>query len=101
MEGFPRNMLRSLDLGHESDVVTHRVPEQTEIAALRRSILEKLKYASAKTPETAKDRDWFFATALAIRDRIVDRWTMAHSGADTGSARQVCYLSLEFLIGRL
>ncbi len=44
-------------------------------------------------------RDWFLATAFAVRDCIVDRWIAApENGVDQ---RHVYYMSLEFLIGRL
>ncbi|WP_428978544.1 glycogen/starch/alpha-glucan phosphorylase [Chenggangzhangella methanolivorans] len=39
------------------------------------------------------------ATALAVRDRIVDRWVAEHNAATP--QKRVYYLSLEFLIGRL
>jgi starch phosphorylase len=39
------------------------------------------------------------ATALATRDRIVDAWN--RSSETNAPAKKVCYLSLEFLIGRL
>ena len=41
------------------------------------------------------------ATALAVRDRIVDRWLSATRAAYENGQKQVYYLSLEFLIGRL
>ncbi len=72
-----------------------------EAAALRRRILGKLAYDVGKSPEAANDRDWFVATALTVRDAIVDRWfdTTRRTYAEGG--KRVYYLSLEFLIGRL
>jgi starch phosphorylase len=49
--------------------------------------------------ENARPADWFMATALALRDRIVDRWVATDSRAR--GARRVYYLSIEYLIGRL
>jgi glycogen phosphorylase len=67
---------------------------------LRRTIESKLIYEVGKTPETAVDHDWYRATALAVRDRIVDVWT--ERGSTKGAnAKRVYYLSIEFLIGRL
>ena len=40
----------------------------------RQSISSRLAYSMGKDPATATDRDWFEASALAIRDRLVDRW---------------------------
>src|SRR5690242_14731656 len=75
--------------------------DSDEVRLLRRSILEKLVYATGRDPMVATDRDWFVATALALRDRIVDRW---HQSTRTDTAlnrKRVYYLSLEFLPGRL
>ena len=69
--------------------------------ALKRSILEKLTYAKGKDVWHATERDWFVATALAVRDRIVDRWMQTARRNYEQDRKRVYYLSLEFLIGRL
>jgi starch phosphorylase len=70
-----------------------------DAAKLQKEILAELTYSVGRTPETASTRDWFVATALAVRDRIVDRWIAEHSGPIP--QKRVYYLSLEFLIGRM
>jgi starch phosphorylase len=78
------------------------LPAQDEdIAALRRAIVGKLTYAVGKDPVAAIDRDWFVATALVARDRIVDRWMPSTRATYAEHRKRVYYLSLEFLIGRL
>jgi starch phosphorylase len=78
------------------------LPAQDEdIASLRRAIVAKLTYSVGRDPIVASERDWFVATALAVRDRIVERWVPATRAAYTQSRKRVYYLSLEFLIGRL
>jgi starch phosphorylase len=72
-----------------------------DAATLRDAILRKLTYDRGMSRLGARDRDWFIATALAVRDCIVDRWVdLTRANYETG-AKQVYYLSLEFLIGRL
>nr|WP_207622762.1 glycogen/starch/alpha-glucan phosphorylase [Falsiroseomonas algicola] len=75
--------------------------ESADAAALRGAILQKLTYDLGKSRLGARDRDWFIATALAVRDRIVDRWIDLTRATYQSGAKQVYYLSLEFLIGRL
>jgi len=75
--------------------------EDREVTELRRLILDKLTYQVGGIPSRASPRDWFMAAALATRDRIVDRWQTSHLSAEQSGAKQVCYLSLEFLVGRL
>ena len=72
-----------------------------QAAALREAILAKLTYSVGKDPANARDHDWFAATALAIRDRIIDRWMDTTRATYRQGGKRVYYLSLEFLIGRL
>ena len=62
------------------------------VVALREDIRAKLVYVLGKTPEAARERDWFAATALALRDRIVDACYGAQAG--TVPDKRVYYLSL-------
>lgn len=71
------------------------------VAGLREAILQKLTYAVGKDPRHARTHDWYMATALAVRDRIVDRWMTTTRRVYASGERRVYYLSLEFLIGRL
>ncbi|WP_027284133.1 glycogen/starch/alpha-glucan family phosphorylase [Rubritepida flocculans] len=76
-------------------------PAQTGGEAMRDAILRKLTFDIGKSRAGALDRDWFMATALAVRDRVIEQWLKdMRSAYDTGR-KQVYYLSLEFLIGRL
>jgi len=67
---------------------------------LRDAIQAKLVYALAKTPEQASEHDWYQATVMALRDRLVDVWMMERDDTKRRKKR-VYYLSIEFLIGRL
>ena len=49
-------------------------PITPDAAKLRALILSKLTYQLGKAAADASDRDWFMATALAVRDGIVDRF---------------------------
>ena len=73
----------------------------TQSAKLRDAIVHKLTYDLGKSRLGARDRDWFMATSLAVRDRIVDHWLDLTRATYQSGAKQVYYLSLEFLIGRL
>jgi starch phosphorylase len=68
---------------------------------LREAIYAKLVYAVGKDKASARDYDWYAATALAVRDQIVDRWIDTTHRSYREGRKRVYYLSLEFLIGRL
>ena len=68
---------------------------------MRDLIVKKLTYQVGREPKDATDRDWFVATAHAIRDFVVERWLDSNERASTSGGKRVYYLSLEFLIGRL
>src|SRR6185295_1435145 len=70
-------------------------------AELRDAILNKLTYSCSKTPENAGPYDWYLATVLAVRDRMVDRWMESKERTEHTQGKRVYYLSIEFLIGRL
>jgi glycogen phosphorylase len=74
---------------------------EAERAQLRDAIQAKLHYVIGKNRDTASHFDWYFATALAVRDRIVDIWMKADQRATQQQKKRVYYLSIEFLIGRL
>jgi carbohydrate phosphorylase len=78
------------------------LPAQDEdVVTLRRTLVAKLTYAVGKDPIVASDGDWFVATALTVRDRIVDRWMPSTRAIYLEGRKRVYYLSQEFLIGRL
>jgi starch phosphorylase len=84
-----------LDLGHG---LSRRSLDKD---GLKKAILGKLIYSVGKDPAHATPHDWFFATALACRDRMVDGWMAATRHTYAQDEKRVYYLSLEFLIGRL
>jgi glycogen phosphorylase len=75
--------------------------EDEDVVALRRNVVAKLINAVGRDPVVATDRDWFIATALTVRDHVIERWMASTRANYTSQRKRVYYLSLEFLIGRL
>ncbi len=73
----------------------------TEAAALQASVLHYLKYKLGRDVEGATRRDWWIATATAVRDRMVERGLETYKAHRDGNVRRIYYLSMEYLIGRL
>jgi len=71
------------------------------IPAIDALIIDVLRHRIGKDERAAKPHDWFTATVLTLRDRIVDRWMESTRETYDKGGKRVYYLSLEFLIGRL
>ena len=59
-----------------------------------------LQFDQLVTPETASDRDRFEAIAVALREQIAERWLESTRECLASGAKQVYYLSMEYLLGR-
>src|SRR5712671_1235164 len=75
--------------------------DEAEIEAFKASVLAKLALMVGKDADAATPRDWFVATALTLRDRVIHRWLAVSRASYAEGRKHVYYLSLEFLIGRL
>ncbi|MDP9876777.1 starch phosphorylase [Variovorax boronicumulans] len=71
-----------------------------DVAAFKRAVANKLIYAVGKDPVAASQDDWLHATALAVRDQLVERWMTTTRANYAQDLKRVYYLSMEFLIGR-
>ena len=69
--------------------------------ALRKSLAHRLVYSMGKDPMTATTRDWYNATAYAVRERLIERWMETMRTYYRSDAKRVYYLSMEFLTGRV
>jgi starch phosphorylase len=69
--------------------------------ALKKSIAQRLVYSLGKESTTATSRDWFYAAALTVRDRLIEQWMATARAHEQQGAKRVYYLSMEFLTGRL
>ena len=68
---------------------------------IKHSFLASRQYSLAKDQYSATSNDNFMALAIAIRDRLIERWINTQQKYHKENVKRVYYLSLEFLIGRL
>ena len=68
---------------------------------LRSSFQHHLRRTLAKDRYTATNRDRYYAFALAVRDRMIERWIATQQMHHNRQVKRIYYLSLEFLIGRM
>jgi glycogen phosphorylase len=63
--------------------------------------LRHLTYSLVMDEFTVTRYDQYYAMALAVRDRLIDRWMETQKAHYHANPKRLYYLSLEFLMGRL
>jgi starch phosphorylase len=69
--------------------------------ALKDAILRHLTYTLARDTGSATPRDWWIASAFAVREHILSRLITTQAVHNKNNVRRLYYLSLEYLMGRL
>ena len=69
--------------------------------AIKVSICNHIEYTVGKDEYSVTQRDFFWATAMAARDRMMDRWNQTQRAYYEQDVKRVYYLSMEYLLGRL
>jgi starch phosphorylase len=72
----------------------------TRVEALKHGIESHVRHTLARDGASATERDIYMSTALAVRDRLSERWAATNARYQHRDVKRIYYLSLEFLIGR-
>src|SRR4030095_1840691 len=67
--------------------------------AIARAIADHLHYQQGVSSRYATRHDWYMALALAVRDRLLDRYVKTIDAVLDSRVKVVAYLSAEFLTG--
>jgi starch phosphorylase len=67
---------------------------------LRAVLLDRLTRSLGKDPESATQRDIYDALSLAVREELASRWLSTQRRVSQAGVKRVCYLSVEYLLGR-
>ena len=73
------DFFRRRDGGATVTGATH-LPQPVDIAEIRGAILSKIVLACGKDVNQATKHDWYVATVLTLRDRIVHQWLRSQRG---------------------
>jgi starch phosphorylase len=71
------------------------------VMAFREEIVRQLTSTLARDTGTATPRDWWIATAMAVREGIHSRMIATQAVHNAQNVRRIYYFSLEYLVGRL
>ena len=76
-------------------------PISAETSDLFRSLIEHhLRFTLAKRRIQLSKADWYRATAMVVRDMLVEKMLATEARVERRHAKKIYYLSVEFLIGR-
>src|ERR1700730_16936786 len=76
-------------------------PISDESSRLFKSLIDHhLRFTLAKRRIQLSKADWYRATAMVVRDMLVEKMLATEARIERRNAKKVYYLSLEFLIGR-
>ncbi len=67
---------------------------------LRRAFTDHIQFSRARDLDNATNFDRFVALSLAVRDRLVQRWSQTQRTYYEKGVKRAYYLSAEFLLGR-
>jgi starch phosphorylase len=68
--------------------------------AVRDAIIDRLERSLGKSVANATRRDFYDALSIAMRDELAERWIATRRRVTQARVKRVCYLSMEFLLGR-
>jgi glycogen phosphorylase len=71
-----------------------------DVPSVRTDIHRHLAYTLGRDLHSVSTRYRYYATALAIRDRMMERWKATHAAYYDADCKRGYYLSMEFLMGR-
>ncbi|HWA10340.1 MAG TPA: glycogen/starch/alpha-glucan phosphorylase [Opitutaceae bacterium] len=79
----------------------HRRVDDDPVVAFKRAIVNQLTSTLARDIGSATPRDWWIATAMAVREQIHERMIATQAVHNAKNVRRLYYFSLEYLVGRL
>jgi starch phosphorylase len=71
-----------------------------DVSSIQKYVVNHLEYSLARTRYNFDRSGAYHATALSVRDRLIEAWNDTQQYFTEKDCRRVYYLSLEFLMGR-
>ena len=68
--------------------------------AFKKQLVDNVRKLSRKKIDAATPDQLYDALVFTLRDYVTDKWLRTHEVYDAQGAKTVCYLSMEFLMGR-
>lgn len=72
----------------------------SDVRSIEQSIVNHLEYTLARNRYKVSSQEAYSATALSLRDRLIESWNDTQQHFKDSDPKRVYYLSMEFLMGR-
>ncbi|CAL8466863.1 g6399 [Coccomyxa elongata] len=73
---------------------------KNDVLSIEESIVNHVEYTLARSRYSFDNQEAYQATALSLRDRLIESWNDTQQYFKDVDAKRVYYLSMEFLMGR-
>ena len=100
-KAMPAKIASKVPADKSADPSAVRRATDDPVTALKALIARHLTSTLARDPVTATARDWWIATAMAVREHIHERMIATQDKHNAENVRRIYYFSLEYLMGRL
>ncbi|XP_025833885.1 glycogen phosphorylase-like isoform X2 [Agrilus planipennis] len=88
------------DQEKRKQISVRHIAEVEDVSAIKKNFNRHVHYTLVKDRNVATPRDYYFALAHTVRDHLVYRWIRTQQYYYEKDPKRVCYLSLEFYMGR-
>jgi len=93
----------SSNKGAQADNISHGLMDtykKNDVLSIQENIINHVEYTMARSRYRFDDFECYQATALSLRDRLVESWNDTQTYFKQQDPKRVYYLSMEFLMGR-
>ncbi|XP_018568227.1 glycogen phosphorylase [Anoplophora glabripennis] len=88
------------DSERRKQISVRGIAELDDVNEIKKTFNRHLHYTLVKDRNVATTRDYYFALAHTVKDHLVSRWIRTQQYYYEKDPKRVCYLSLEFYMGR-
>jgi starch phosphorylase len=92
--------MATTDFDRRKQISVRGIAQVENVGNIKKGFNRHLHFTMIKDRNVATPRDYYFALAHTVRDHLVSRWIRTHQHYYENDPKRICYISLEFYMGR-